>query len=53
MPNSGAGQLRRDQRQDWESVAAGWQRWFRTFEKGAYERQTDRNGKDKTSFEGS
>ena len=36
MPNSGAGQLRRDQRQDWESVAAGWQRWFRTFEKGAY-----------------
>ena len=36
MPNSGAGHLRQDQRQDWESVAAGWQKWFRTFEKGAY-----------------
>ena len=36
MPNTGADQLRRDQRQDWESVAAGWQKWFRTFEKGAY-----------------
>ena len=36
MPNSDAGRLRRDQRQDWESVAAGWQRWHRTFENGAY-----------------
>ena len=36
MPNSDAGHLRRDQRQDWESVAAGWQRWHRTFENGAY-----------------
>ena len=36
MPDSGASQLRRDQRQDWESVAAGWQKWFRTFENGAY-----------------
>jgi len=36
MPNSGAGQLSRDQRQDWESVATGWQKWFRTFERGAY-----------------
>jgi len=35
MPDSGASQLRRDQRQDWESVAAGWQKWYRTFEKGA------------------
>jgi enediyne biosynthesis protein CalE5 len=36
MPDSGASQLRRDQRQDWESVAAGWQKWLRTFENGAY-----------------
>ena len=36
MPNSDAGHLRRDQRQDWESVAAGWQRWYRKFENGAY-----------------
>ena len=28
--------LRRDQRQDWESVAAGWQKWYKTFENGAY-----------------
>ena len=35
MPNSNSDQVRRDQRQDWDSVAAGWQKWYRTFEKGA------------------
>ena len=35
MPNSDAGDLRRDKRQDWESVAAGWQKWYEIFEKGA------------------
>ncbi len=36
MPSSDEDHLRRDHRQDWESVAAGWQKWYRTFEKGAY-----------------
>ena len=36
MPNSDVDQLRRDQRQDWESVAAGWEKWYKTFENGAY-----------------
>jgi ubiquinone/menaquinone biosynthesis C-methylase UbiE len=36
MANSNSDQLKRDQRQDWESVAAGWQKWFTTFEKGAH-----------------
>ena len=36
MPNSDAGDLKRDKRQDWESVAAGWQKWYVIFEKGAY-----------------
>lgn len=36
MPNSNSDQVRRDQRQDWDSVAAGWQKWYRTFENGAY-----------------
>ena len=36
MPNSDADQLRRDQRQDWENVAAGWEKWYLTFENGAY-----------------
>ena len=35
MPHSNSGQFRRDQRQDWESVAAGWRKWYRTFENGA------------------
>jgi ubiquinone/menaquinone biosynthesis C-methylase UbiE len=36
MPNPDAKQFRRDQRQDWESVATGWQKWYKTFEKGAH-----------------
>lgn len=36
MPNPDAEQFRRDQRQDWESVATGWQKWYKTFEKDAH-----------------
>ena len=28
-------QIRKDQHQSWDSVAAGWQNWWRTFERGA------------------
>ena len=28
-------QFRQGQRQSWDSVASGWQKWWRTFEKGA------------------
>jgi ubiquinone/menaquinone biosynthesis C-methylase UbiE len=27
--------FRQDQRQSWDNVASGWQKWWRTFEKGA------------------
>jgi ubiquinone/menaquinone biosynthesis C-methylase UbiE len=35
MPSPDTNRFRQDQRQSWDSVAAGWQKWWRTFEKGA------------------
>jgi ubiquinone/menaquinone biosynthesis C-methylase UbiE len=35
MPDSNSEQFGKDQSKDWDSVAAGWQKWYMTFEKGA------------------
>lgn len=36
MSNPNAEQYTRDNRQDWEDIAIGWQKWHITFEKGAH-----------------
>jgi ubiquinone/menaquinone biosynthesis C-methylase UbiE len=35
MSNSQSDQIKQDQRQSWDSVAFGWQKWWKVFEKGA------------------
>jgi ubiquinone/menaquinone biosynthesis C-methylase UbiE len=35
MLDTDTDRFRQDQRQSWDSVASGWQKWWRTFEKGA------------------
>ena len=35
MSNSQSDQIKQSQRQSWDSVALGWQKWWKTFENGA------------------
>ncbi len=35
MSNSQSDQIKQSQRQSWDSVASGWQKWWRIFENGA------------------
>lgn len=32
MSNSQSDQINQSQRQSWDSVASGWQKWWKTFE---------------------